>query len=140
MYLVAIRKRLGSNDFLQFTMDEYNCFAYLVPMIVYVPASFAWTFATGDYSWYTHTEQNCIYTICVHITFGLYVISKLPATYEFYTVYTLAVAVASSNFNIRHRNGFVLLYSRAWSHHSHIGFDQHGAAELEANFRAPRVP
>ena len=77
IYLVAIRQRLGTNEFFQLTVDEYNCFVYLVPMIVYIPASYAWTIIGKDYSWNVHTEQNCIYIICVHIAFGLYVISKL---------------------------------------------------------------
>jgi hypothetical protein len=83
VYLLVVRQRLGTNKSFQLTVDEYNCLAYLVPMIVYVPASFAWTiiFESGYYSWYDHTEQNCIYIICVHIAFGLYIISKLlPST------------------------------------------------------------
>ena len=82
IYLVAIQqqqqRRGGGSviDFDQLTMEEYNCFAYLPPMIFYIPASFAWTIITNDQFWHTHTEENCVYIICVHIAFGLYVISK----------------------------------------------------------------
>ena len=80
IYLVVIQQqRRGGGaiiDFDQLTMEEYNCFAYLPPMIFYIPASFAWTIITNDQFWYNHSEENCVYIICVHIAFGLYVISK----------------------------------------------------------------
>lgn len=81
IYSVVIQQqRRGGGaiiDFDQLTMEEYNCFAYLPPMIFYIPASFAWTIITNDQFWQTHTEENCVYIMCVHIAFGLYVISKL---------------------------------------------------------------
>ena len=133
IYLVVKkhRQRQGGGaiiDFGQLTMEEYNCFAYLLPMIFYIPASFAWTVITGDQFWYNHSEENCVYIICVHIAFGLYVISKYLVSF------TLHSSIADDTDNC---DG--MYCSCARPHHAHIGSDQHRAAELEANIRTPCI-
>eukprot|EP01036_Dinobryon_divergens_P033372 gene33372-43145_t len=63
LYVVIQNKRRSGMkiSFENFTLEENNCFAYLVPIPIYIPITFVWSIATNDFSWYSHSEANCVF-------------------------------------------------------------------------------
>ena len=80
---IVIRNKRNNGmkvSFENFTIEENSCFAYSVPIPIYTSITLLWSFATNDYSWYSRSELNCVFIMCVHILYGIYTISKQTTT------------------------------------------------------------
>lgn len=67
----------GKLNFNQLSTDEFSFLAFWIPLMVYAPSITLWNLVTGDLSWASHSEDELLFSMVMHLFFSIALIGKL---------------------------------------------------------------